>query len=240
MSSVVSGIGKVFNAVGSTVAKVSSSVGAIGKAAFATTAATAAPSIGQGGLSFASQLVAEQGGNVLSQVLGNASKVSGVQVNQVTPTATPTLMNPQPTVRNLEGFSGGLSGGLSGASQQMNTFQRAPQSISAPQAQAPAMQAPIRQQGISGGLSGGQGGNNFLSSVLNSPLTGSVLEGLGGAMEKRAEQKFLAGEKRKEREFAQKKIDDVRDSYKLDSSVYNRSPRRKARVSFEDGIIESR
>lgn len=74
MSGAITGLGKVFQSVGSTVAKVTSSVGAIGKSAFTALTAQAAPSLAQGG---ATAITGYSNSGVLGNVLGNAVKQTG-------------------------------------------------------------------------------------------------------------------------------------------------------------------
>lgn len=74
MSGAVVGLGKVFKTVGSTVSKVASSVGTIGKTAFTALTAQAAPSLAQGG---ASAITGYSNTGALGNVLGNAVKQTG-------------------------------------------------------------------------------------------------------------------------------------------------------------------
>ena len=74
MSGAITGLGKVFQTVGSTVSKVASSVGTIGKTAFTALTAQAAPSLAQGG---ASAITGYSNTGALGNVLGNAVKQTG-------------------------------------------------------------------------------------------------------------------------------------------------------------------
>jgi hypothetical protein len=73
MSGVMQGLGKVFQSVGSTVSKVASSVGTIGKTTFAALTAQAAPPLAQGG----AQSIAGCSNGTLGNILKNVTKQAG-------------------------------------------------------------------------------------------------------------------------------------------------------------------
>lgn len=100
MSGVVSGVGKVFSAVGNTTAKVTKSIAGIGATMFTAGAATGAPSIAQGGLS-----------NMMGQ--GTLGKILQGAVSRAVPGAVMGAAVGAMTGQGL--MKGAMMGGLGGA-----------------------------------------------------------------------------------------------------------------------------
>lgn len=125
MSGAITGLGKVFQTVGSTVSKVASSVGTIGKTAFTALTAQAAPSLAQGG---ASAITGYSNTGALGNVLANATKQTGygsidpaqsfgqanafnaAPLQQVAkPTGFASMLNSPMAANILQGFGAGYS-----------------------------------------------------------------------------------------------------------------------------------
>jgi hypothetical protein len=192
MSGVVTGLGKVFQSVGSTVSKVASSVGTIGKTTFAALTAQAAAPLAQGG----AQSIAGYSNGTLGNILSNVTKQAGYG-----------------SIDAAQAFG------------QASSFAPAAQ---AAQVATQAVQEPARATGF--------------GSILKSPVTAGLLQGLGSGLNARADRQHQSGESQKQRDFQQKGIDDIRNSYNVNPDVYQAQPARvKPRFAYspETGQIEN-
>ncbi|WP_420411598.1 hypothetical protein [Roseibium sp.] len=232
MSAIASGIGTVFKAVGSTAAKISSSVVGIGKAAFTAGAATSAGSMASGGLNGVIQSVT--GGGVLGNVLTGAVKqaVVGAGLGAV----TGALTGAGAGKGALFGAAGGaLTGGFGellnqgalptgGSTPAVTPTGYAPtgqtgwkdptQLAIADPAVAAAPATPATAAPASTGLGAG------LKGLMDNELLMGALGGLGEGMMKKMEVDALREERGAERAWHDARDRRITDSYNVSPDAH--------------------
>lgn len=208
MSSVATGIGKVFSSVASTAVKVGSAVASVGTSLFTTGAASGAGSMASGGLSAAASSFGKSTlGNVLTGAIRQAGfgALAGGAIGAVTG---------QGFMKGalIGGAGGALMGGVTGAMAPTGGMMAsggvpgAPTTGSVPAATATGF-APTGQTG--GGL----------MSFLNSEGGAGMVAGLGQGLMEWQKMKAQQDEYDNQRNFTREQQQRVTDSYKVDEGT---------------------
>jgi len=217
MSSVASGIGKVFTSVANTAVKVGSAVAGVGTSLFTTGAASGAGSMASGGLS---GIAGSFGKSTLGNVLSGAIRTAGFGA----------LAGGAIGAATGQGFmkgalmgaaGGGIMGGVSGVMTPTGGVMAtggapgAPTTGSVPASTATGF-APTGQAGGGGGL----------MSFLNSEGGAGLVAGLGEGLMEWQKMKSQQDEYNNQRDFTREQQQRVTDSYSVDpSSLPGMGPR---------------
>lgn len=254
MSGVVSGITKVFSAVGQTAAKVSQAVVGVGASAFTAGAATGARSMAVGGLSgVAGSAGRTTLGNMISGAVRQAGYGALIGAGVGAVTGQGALKGAM-----YGGLGGALTGAVSGAMQptalgaggvpaggtgvQPNSY--APTGInpagSAMPAVTPPSQSPILQPAASTVNTAGGGLGSKIKNFLFSEGGGQMIAGLGGGLlQGMAKRDELAAAKEladADRRFILEREQRLTNSYNVDPTALAGS--RSKRYRFDPDIGE--
>lgn len=219
MSGVASAIGKIFSTVGSAAARVSSSVAGIGATVFTAGAAGGAGAMASGGLNGIIQNVA--GNGVIANVLSGAVRQAGY--GAVMGAVGSATSGGNPLKGALAGGLGGAAlGGLSGFAGTGAGSSIASATNGGPRfgrgvvtAETPTGLAPSGRGGRAPTASVAGGGG-----ILNNPLTGQIVTGLGKGLSQGLQARALGKEQQRQRDFTAAQQQKISDSFSVDPSAY--------------------
>lgn len=209
MSSVATGIGKVFSSVANTAVKIGSAVAGVGTSLFTTGAATGAGSMASGGLS---GIAGAFGGGTLGNVLSGAIRTAGF--GALAGGAIGAVTGQGFLKGALIGAAGGgLLGGVSGAMAPAGGVMATGGVPGAPVTGAvPAATA-------TGFAPTGQTGGGGLMSFLNSEGGAGLVAGLGEGLMEWQKMKAQQDEYNKQRAFTREQQKRITDSYSVDEEA---------------------
>ncbi|MEM7709373.1 MAG: hypothetical protein AAF264_01200 [Pseudomonadota bacterium] len=170
MSSIVSGVAKVFKPVAAAATKIGGAVAQVGKSVFTAGAAAGAGPIASGGLSAVAK---NAGGGVLSNMLSGAAKTAavGAVVGGLTSAATGGSFA-------KGALTGGLGGAVVGGVSQSGLMPGLTQGDTNTPARTASSDAPLSGSSGSARLTGGEGGDRLFDVSADVPLPASRPQGL--------------------------------------------------------------